>query len=156
MCRRAVLFLIVYLASPPPRDGPIFGAPPPPQRVTRVAVCCSVEAIEWAPNTAPQTPAVAVQKPRFSAALCVAVCCSVLQCVAVCRRVLHYTAVRCSVSQRGSHDTQQRAAPLCLALCCRRLHGAAERGSVLQCVAVWSSAAGRGADPPLARCWLQR
>ena len=44
---------------------------------------------------------------RVSDALCVAVCCSVLQCVALCCNMLQYVAICCSVLQ-------------CVAVCCRR------------------------------------
>jgi len=57
-------------------------------------------------------------------AMCVAVCCSVLQCVAVCCCVLQSVAVCCRVLQ-------------CVAVCCSALQCVAVCCSVLQCVAVW-------------------
>ena len=62
----------------------------------------------------------------YCAAVCVAVCCSVLQCVAVCCSVLQCIAVCCRVLQ-------------CVAVCCCVLQCVAVCCSVLQCVAVCCS-----------------
>ena len=74
---------------------------------------------------------------RGEVAVCVAVCCSVLQCVAVCCSVLQCAAVCCRVLQCAAVCG---CVLQCASVCCSVLQCVTVCGSVLQCsLDVWSA-----------------